>query len=302
VFFGFAFIHSSGFNRPSSFLTHMRLTFLIPIICMFLIAFDGAAQKDQNGDWVWLNGNNQLNQNTSRGNLQVTSPSNNPDGRVGMMSWTDNGGNLWIFGGGNADTYNDIWEFNSTTLVWTWMAGPSTPNQSSVYGTLGTPSPSNLPGLRGESATWTDHDGNFWLFGGRGVDSAGNVGYLNDLWEFSPSTLQWTWMGGSNVFPTCPSTNSCGSSGVYGTLGTPAPGNIPPGRAGAVTWTDASGNLWLFGGRIYVVYLNGWTGYENDLWKYSPATNQWTWMGGQSSLPSDCGLIRSCGWAGLYGA
>ncbi len=37
-----------------------------------------------------------------------------------------------------------------------------------------------------------------WLFGGFGIDSTGESGLLNDLWEFNPSTLEWTWMGGSS--------------------------------------------------------------------------------------------------------
>ena len=39
-----------------------------------------------------------------------------------------------------------------------------------------------------------------------------------------------------------------GQPGVYGTLGTPAAGNIPGGRLDAASWTDDNGNLWLFGG------------------------------------------------------
>jgi hypothetical protein len=35
---------------------------------------------------------------------------------------------------------------------------------------------------------------------------------------------------------------------VYGTLGTAAVTNVPVATMGAIPWTDASGNLWLFGG------------------------------------------------------
>ena len=35
---------------------------------------------------------------------------------------------------------------------------------------------------------------------------------------------------------------------VYGTKGVAAPANVPGGRWGGQTWTDDSGNLWLFGG------------------------------------------------------
>src|SRR5271170_4408486 len=78
---------------------------------------------------------------------------------------------------------------------WTWMGGTDSNNQAGVYGTLGTPATGNLPGSRDSAATWTDSNGNLWLFGGTGIDASGNLGYLNDLWEYSPSTNQWTWMG-----------------------------------------------------------------------------------------------------------
>ena len=262
-----------------------------------------SSPTSQIGAWVWQSGSNQFNQNINRGTLRVPSSTNNPGSRSGMASWTDSSGNLWIFGGFFLEAYtdNDIWEFNSTTQEWTWMAGPSASAQPGVYGTLGTPSSSNVPGVRTGAVTWKDSKGSFWLFGGEGLDSVGKSGYLNDLWKFDPSTLEWTWMGGSSVLPTCPSTNSCGPGGVYGTLGTPSSNNIPPGRSDAMGWTDANGDFWLFGGRIYIVYLNGWAGYENDLWKYSPSTNAWTWMGGNSSLPSNCTMLESCGWGGTYG-
>jgi hypothetical protein len=72
-------------------------------------------------------------------------------------------------------------------------------------------------------------------------------------------------MGGDS---TVPGYNE-GHPGVYGTLGTPAAGNIPGGRAYIVSWTDISGNLWLFGGAGYDA--NGSYGWLNDLWKYQPA-------------------------------
>jgi hypothetical protein len=58
------------------------------------------------------------------------------------------------------------------------------------------------------------------------------------------------------------------------------PGNIPSGRSGAVSWTDAKGNLWLFGGSSYS--RNGIQSYLNDLWEFNPSTNEWAWMGGAS--------------------
>ncbi|MBI2438151.1 MAG: hypothetical protein HYV36_04985, partial [Lentisphaerae bacterium] len=76
----------------------------------------------------------------------------------------------------------------------------------------------------------------------------------------------WTWEAGANI------TNQ---NGTYGTQGQPAPTNTPGGRYGAVSWTDGLGALWLFGGLGYPA--SGGSGYLNDLWKYDPATTNWTW-------------------------
>ena len=41
-------------------------------------------------------------------------------------------------------------------------------------------------------------------------------------------------------------------SAVYGTEGTPDPGNVPSSRIYGQTWADAQGNLWLFGGEVFM--------------------------------------------------
>ncbi len=191
------------------------------------------------------------------------------------VSWKDSSGNLWLFGGRGADsagTYgylNDLWEFNLTTKEWTWMSGSDTvpsanSGQPGVYGTLGTPAASNVPGGRNGSVSWKDSSGNFWLFGGYGIDSTGTLGGLNDLWEFNPTSKMWAWMSGSNTADT----NTNGQPGVYGTMGTPAASNVPGGRADSVSWIDGSGNLWLLGG--YGYDSTGTLGNLNDLWRYQP--------------------------------
>ena len=115
----------------------------------------------------------------------------------------------------------------------------------------------NGPGARESAVIWTDTSGNLWLFGGEGYDSTGSFGYLNDLWKYSAG--QWVWMGGSNVID---------EEGTYGIQGTTAASNGPGARESAVTWTDTSGNLWLFGGEGYD--STGSFGVLNDLWEYKP--------------------------------
>ena len=90
----------------------------------------------------------------------------------------------------------------STANEWTWMSGSNTVNAVGIYGSQGLASASNVPGARSYSAGWTDSSGNLWLFGGWGFATNGAVGAtgsLNDLWEFTPSTKEWTWVGGSNT-------------------------------------------------------------------------------------------------------
>ena len=157
---------------------------------------------------------------------------------------------------------------------WTWISGDSTANQNGVYGILGTADPANKPGGRNGSLSWTDGAGNFWMFGGFGLDVRGSgQPYLNDLWEYNPPSNQWTWMNGDSLN---------GVQGIYGTQGVAAATNFPGGRAQGVSWIDAAGNLWLFGGYGYDDGTLGYADELNDLWKYDPSINQWTWMKGNS--------------------
>ena len=77
---------------------------------------------------------------------------------------------------------------------------------------------------------------------------------------------QWTWESGSNALD---------ANGNYGTQGAASASNVPGARYDSSSWTDASGNLWLFGG--YGYDLTGGAGYLNDLWRYTPGTGQWIW-------------------------
>jgi N-acetylneuraminic acid mutarotase len=247
--------------------------------------------------WTWMGGSSTGGQSGVYGTLGTPAAGNIPGSIYEASSWTDNTGNFWLFGGfdpnGNGGYLNVLWEFKPFTNEWTWMGGSSssTGNQPGVYGTLGTPAAVNIPGSRTVAANWTDRNGNLWLFGGWGFDANGAYGWLNDLWEYNPSTNEWVWMGGSSTVSPMPDGNH-GEPGVYGTLGTPAAANTPGGRDSAENWTDRNGRLWLFGG--YGYDANGASGVLNDLWEFNPSTNQWTWMGG-SSTGSQSGVYGTLG-------
>jgi hypothetical protein len=178
-------------------------------------------------------------------------------------------------GGGSSTAAN----FTVTSTVtegagdWTWVSGASKAGQVGVFGTQGVPAATNFPGERENAASWTDANGNLWLFGGWGLDSVSNFGALNDLWEFNPTTRMWTWKSGSSTVPN----SGYGQPGVYGTQGVPAATNVPGGRVRPVSWTDSNGNLWLFGG------MNAFSNMLNDLWEFNPATRMWTWISGSSA-------------------
>jgi N-acetylneuraminic acid mutarotase len=211
--------------------------------------------------------------------MGVAAVGNVPGGRMNSISWIDPSGNLWLFGGYGSDStgvvwdhLNDLWKYSPSSGQWTWISGSKTVNASGSYGTMGVAAIANVPGARIASVAWADTTGNLWLFGGIGYPPGGAFGALNDLWKYSPSAGQWTWISGSNAANT---------SGSYGTMGTPGAGNFPGARGSSVSWIDASGNLWLFGGGGYAA-----AGYGslNDLWKYSPSSSQWTWVSGSSDI------------------
>ena len=251
-----------------------------------------------NNEWTWMSGSSTVGAAGDYGTLGVATSSNVPGARSGSVSWTDSSGNLWLFGGWGSDApsgdLNDLWEFNPATTEWTWVNGSYTGNsygdfsETGIYGTQGVASPNNVPPPRDSAVSWTDSNGNLWLFGGEGFTSGSTNGMFNDLWEFNTTTKEWTWISGSNTI---------NASGVYGTLGIASASNVPGARGSvgggaALSWKDASGNLWLFGG-------SGTNGILNDLWKFDPSTKEWTWVSG-SDTPNAIGVYGTQGVASPY--
>jgi hypothetical protein len=233
-------------------------------------------------EWTWMSGSSTAGAAGVYGTRGVASASNVPGGRTGSVRWIDSSGNFWLFGGtgygSNGSIGNDLWEFNPTSKEWTWVGGASAGSTPGSYGTLGVASATNMPGDREGGVSWTDGNGNFWLFGGVGFGSTLPAGgSLNDLWEFNPTTKMWTWMSGSSA--------GC-APGVYGTQGAAAASNVPGARSGSVSWTDSSGNFWLFGGDTLSGGSSCQAGTQvffNDLWEFNPTTKEWTWVSGSST-------------------
>ena len=250
------------------------------------------------GKWNFVSGTAVANQNGIYGTAGTAATTNMPGGRHEAVGWADASGNLWLFGGEGDDSVgtangilNDLWVYNIANKEWTFVMGSPTANQTGEYGLaplVGPPtttgaagtygltggSAGTLPGSRWGAAGWSDSGGNFWLFGGWGLDStATNVnGALNDLWVYTPNATAgqpgtWTWIKGSNT----------GSdNGVYGDELRPYKTYeiwTPGGRSNATHWVDGQGQLWLFGGEGYDSTSTTGNGYLNDMWRYLPYPN-----------------------------
>jgi N-acetylneuraminic acid mutarotase len=233
-------------------------------------------------EWTWMKGPNSINQQGNYGTISISNSTNYPGSRSESGYSTDALGNLWLFGGVGyvnlnvQGRLNDLWKYDVTSNDWTWMSGNNAYNPAGVYGTLSVPSVTNHPGGREYPICWLDASGEIYLFGGEGRDSSvvsPATSWLNDLWKYNPTNNTWAWINGSQVV---------NAQANYGTIGVSAPSNVPGGRRASAHWTDAANNTWIFGG--YGIVNTQIGQYLNDLFKYNPTTNEWTWMKGSNTI------------------
>src|SRR6187455_1738229 len=164
---------------------------------LILVLFTTGICIAQPGEWVWIHGPNTVNYSGNFGVQGVSDPANNPPGLYEACEFTDQNGNLWLYGGldPNYQEYGDLWKYNPSINEWMWMTGNGITGAQAIYGTMGVPSPTNTPGSRAwGTASWVDNQGNFWLLGGMK-----SGGLFADLWRYEPATNNWTWMKGTQA-------------------------------------------------------------------------------------------------------
>lgn len=231
------------------------------------------------GSWAWMGGSKSVDELGTYGTKGIPDINNMPGGRRSPVTWTDSEGNLWLFGGkttrfGSGNLRNDLWKYMPGQGTWTWISGSDIVDEWGWYGTEGVPSTANRPGARWGAASWTDSQGNFWLFGGVGYGLT-TYGILNDLWVFKPADLTWTWISGDE---------EPGGEGTYGEKGVEHSNNTPGARFGAAAWADSTGKLWLFGGDAELPRFSFPSVFDgillNDLWVFDPSSGNWTWVSG----------------------
>ena len=228
-------------------------------------------------NWTWKKGHirNTLLSNTNQ-EFGIEDIRNQPKSRSNAQLWKDSAGDLWLFGGGytvDAGFGNDMWKYKSDTNNWI-KVNAGTQDSQGLYGTIGVASATNIPPATEFATTWTDNDGNLWMFGGcrptHNDATEPSFTSYNTLWKFTISTGMWTWQSGSQ---------EADQDGAYTVLGSESPLNMPSSRSNASGWVDAAGNLCFFSGM-------GHLGTYNDIWRYNPTTNLWHWTRGNYGEPS----------------
>ncbi|MDK2971335.1 MAG: hypothetical protein PWP23_1090, partial [Candidatus Sumerlaeota bacterium] len=228
------------------------------------------------GNWTWMGGPSVAEPPLRGvyGSKGVPHPSNLPGPRRSSVTWQDLDGGFWLFGGKGYDgsgwegELNDLWRYDLESGNWTWMSGSSARNQAGSYGAIETYDSLNNPGGRSAAVSWTDPDGNLWLFGGTGYDGLGSSGVLDDVWKYDLQSGEWSWRAGGSTRnqPT-----------VAGEQGRSSPSNTPGGRYGAVAWMH-EGLFWLFGGDS--APPTSTSRFRSDLWCFDPQSEMWTWYKG----------------------
>lgn len=253
-------------------------------------------------NWVWMDGQKTSSNPPNYGNPPARSDANlmcsrnSSDPAYGQDTYS-----LWLFGGlasdngsGTPQAYlNDLRKYDTASNTWSVIKGNATPGvYSASYGNLGTPASANIPGSRFGASGYIIGDypisPNIYIFGGIGKNSTSNTTLLNDLWNYSSTNGNWTWISG----------DSTPSSGTY-----PANAGIfgysasykPSARAYAGNWSYLTGDnfLWCFGG--VGIDSTGASGYLNDLWVFDVASGAWSWVSGNKTANASGAINTAMG-------
>jgi hypothetical protein len=241
--------------------------------------------------WTWMKG---INPNISGystavlGTLGIESPANTPGGNrmyEGSV-WKTNNNDVYIRGN---SVY--LWKYNMTTNNWAIVNN----NSSSNYGIQNVENTTNTPPITSNAMTWVDTNNNLWMFGGL-YDYVGNSGpkmNYNTLWKYNTTTNKWSWKKGKNP-NTILSSFSKNHPGYSGIKGIENALSLPMSRNKGINWIQ-NNNLFLGYGNNYFYFEKKLL----DLWKFDIDTNNFTWIGGRSTV-SDIPYFESITQESVY--
>ncbi len=98
------------------------------------------------------------------GDMGVGNSSTFPSKRTGSATWVDKASKtLWMFAGGT-DTINlnDVWCYNISANIWTWIGGSSAADDPGNRGDIGQASKAYYPPNVWDCQAVVDKEGNVW--------------------------------------------------------------------------------------------------------------------------------------------
>jgi PKD repeat protein len=119
--------------------------------------------------WAWMHGINVDGFNSA--NCAEDSVNIPPLAYENKGCWTDKCGNFWTFYWDNL-----LWAFNPVTSNWILPKGTHHQTIPAHYGVKGVADTSNTPLYWSGSESWTDKDGNFWLY----------LATASVMWKYTP--------------------------------------------------------------------------------------------------------------------
>lgn len=195
--------------------------------------------------------------NYNAGVINQPNVNNLPKAAYEAANWV-NDGKLYLLGGGDSsNSYNDFWEYDFVTNIFTRKNGLPTKLHSMAYA--------------------KDSNNNIWIFGGTyGEDSTGQVSAKNNnVWKYDYVTKIWQQLQGGPE----------NALGYYGTQNISTNNTRPGARASLAYWMDSYDRLWIYSGQGYseTPSADYYSRFLNDLWYYDTHQNKWFWVSGSNS-------------------
>lgn len=74
------------------------------VVALTLLGLGVLQANAQSNEWAWMSGEVTAGSFGVYGTLGIAAAANAPSGRAESATWTDNKGNIWLFGGDGVDS------------------------------------------------------------------------------------------------------------------------------------------------------------------------------------------------------